>query len=129
MMGNEDDSEILYALRISGPAQNDIAEAKVYLEAIVGPTIADEWQDRLIEAIRLLAQSPRRYPVSPASRFFAREVRQYRYERRVGSVPYYIFYMISDNGEDGPVVKIIHVRHSSKKPLTRSESQEIAKEL
>jgi hypothetical protein len=45
------------------------------------------------------------------------------YQRTPNSAQYKMFYTIAEDGPDGPVITVLHVRHASRTPLTGSEAQ------
>ena len=47
------------------------------------------------------------------------------YRRSAVSVAYLVFFSVTDEGEDGPTVSVIHIRHGSRKPMTRAETRQI----
>ena len=53
------------------------------------------------------------------SRKLGGEVRRERFG------PYYRFYRLRDDTEDGPRVSTVHLRHTSRKPITRAEARDI----
>ena len=100
-----------------------IDEAYAYFVQTAGGPVADAWQDGLYAAITTLATTPRRQ-VAPESRRFGQEVRQLMYRRRPGSPAYRVLFTIVEEEEEPPVVRIVHVRHGARRPMTRAEAQE-----
>lgn len=87
-----------------------------------------EWHQGLYTAISGLTQNPRRYAVQSAeSKKIGREVRReiYRHTPRNRATAYYLFYMVQDETDDGPLVTVVHIRHTSRKPMTRAEAKNI----
>lgn len=119
------EGERVYPIRIMGPAAADIEQAAAYLGDLVGQAFVGEWEDGLYEAIRTLATMPGKHPVAEReSRHFGIEVRLLLYERRRGGPAYRVLFTIVQEGDDPPFVRILHVRHGARRPITRTEAQE-----
>jgi plasmid stabilization system protein ParE len=117
-----------YSVRFSPRAERETAEAATWLAEIVGSDdLAVEWFLGIKAAAGTLATNPRRFPVhADASRKLGRQVRGLLFQRRSASTAaYHLYYSIEDNGDDGPTVRVVHVRHASRKPITRAEAKEI----
>ncbi len=123
-----------YALRFSPRALADIEAAFERLLFLTGVAAAIAWKDGLFDAAATLATNPRRLAVAPESRFFTRRfssgdgVRQLLYRRTPASPFYRLFFVATDDTDDGPTVILLHLRHGARRPLTRSEAQEIERE-
>ena len=121
---------MIYAVRFSPLAEREIAEATSRIADIAeDEQIAREWYALLKKEAGKLSESPRRFQVqSEESRKIGAEVRRILYQRtKSGSSThtYHLYYVIADQGDDGPLVQIIHVRHASRKPITRAEAKDI----
>lgn len=128
MNGSEDDEDgRSYAVRLSKQADQDAAEATVHLDAAAQDnTLALKWLTGLYLEIGRLATLPRFHSVAAReSRLFGLETRRMVYRRSTASVAYLVFFSITEEGEDGPTVTITHIRHGSRKPLTRAEARQI----
>jgi len=113
----------IYPLRIVGPARSDIEDAYAHFVRTAGEPAADAWQDGLYAAIATLATTPRRQ-VAPESQRFGQEVRQLLYRRRPGSPAYRVLFTLVEEEGELPFVRIVHVRHAARRPMTRAEAQE-----
>ena len=116
----------VYAIRITERAQRDINAATVHFGDTASPEIGAAWRTGLYEAISSLATLPRRCPVAPER--FRSEVRQMQYRRAGSHVAYRILFRIEGeeaNALDPPTVIIMHIRHASARPLTRTQIREI----
>lgn len=124
---SEAESARPYAVRLSPQANRDVAEALLYPDsATESEDLAKRWLDGLYVEFSRLATRPKRCLVSERdSKLFRRETRRTIYRRVPGSVAYLILFFITDSGEDGPIVKIVHVRHGGRKPMTRAEARQI----
>ena len=122
---------MIYAVRFSPLADREIAEATARIADITGDEqIARDWYAGLKEESGSLSENPRRFQVqSEDSRKIGAEVRRMLYQRTGGSRTsthaHHLYYVIADEGDDGPMVKVLHVRHASRKPMTRAEAKEI----
>jgi hypothetical protein len=57
------------------------------------------------------------------------EVRHIRYQRTSGSAVYHAYYTVTDDGPDGPLVVVFHIRHASRRPLTPKEARALREAL
>jgi plasmid stabilization system protein ParE len=117
----------VYALRLSPQAQQDLTEAAFRLVDLTQDQDAGErWGETLYIELGKMATLPRRFAVvGRETRLFGQEIRQMVYRRSESSIAYFIFFSIIENGEEGPTVNVIHIRHSRRKPLSRAEAQQI----
>ena len=124
---SEAESARPYAVRLSPQANRDVAESLLYLDSTTdGENLAKKWLDGLYVEFGRLATSPNRCLVSEReSKLLGQETRRAIYRRTTASVAYLILFFVTDRGEDGPIVKIVHVRHGGRKPMTRAESRQI----
>ena len=123
---SEPDEPTTYALRLREYALRDINAAYVRFAEEVSEAVANEWRDGLMKAIGELGTMPRRCPVVPEH--FRREVRQLLYQRPGSQVKYRILFTITGEQEfspEPPTVTVLHVRHASARPITRTQIREI----
>jgi len=116
-----------YAVRLSQQADQDAAKATLYLDAAApDKTLALQWLTGLYLEIGRLATLPRHHAVvERETRFFGRETRRLIYRRSASSVAYLVFFTVTEEGEEGPAVTVIHIRHGGREPLTRAEARQI----
>ncbi len=116
-----------YALRLSPQAQRDIMEAAVRLASLTqDPEAGERWGEALYAELSKLATLPRRLAVAEReTRLFGQQTRQMVYRQSVSSSAYLVFYSVTEVGEEGPTLNVIHIRHGSRKPLTRAEARQI----
>lgn len=116
-----------YAVRLSPRAQKDVEEAALRLADLTqDPDTGEQWSQGLYLEISKLATLPRRYAViARETRLFGQEMRRLVYRLSASSVAYLVLFSVAEEGEDGPTVTILHVRHGGRKPLTRAEAQQI----
>lgn len=126
---NEGEDLPIYAIRITEHARRDIDAATIHFADTASPEIAVAWREELYTVIASLATFPRRCPFPPEQ--FRREVRQMQYRRTGSQVTYRVLFRI--DGEevaslDPPTVIILHIRHGSARPLTRTQIRVIESE-
>jgi plasmid stabilization system protein ParE len=115
------DLPIVYAIRILPRAKRDIEEIVSQMMDTAGAA-AKAWEDGLFAALRTLSQNPRRYPIIPEP--FPIEVRQMLYPPapRAG---HRVLFHVRDASDDGPIVAVLHVRHTRARPISRTEARTI----
>lgn len=116
-----------YALRLSPQAQGDIMEVALRLASLTqNPEAGERWGESLYVELSKLATLPRRLAiVERETRLFQQQTRQMVYRQSASSSAYLVFYSITEEGEEGPNLNVIHIRHGSRKPLTRAEARQI----
>ena len=87
--------------------------------------LALEWYDSFQEALLSLRDFPRRRPLIPEQKLFAQDVHQLIFRRSASAPAWRMLFVIEEESEDGPLVQVIHVRHGSRRPITRKEAREI----
>jgi plasmid stabilization system protein ParE len=115
-----------YAIRLQERAIRDVTAAFVRLAELGTVRAANAWHDGLKTAIGGLATNPHRFPRAPER--FQGDVRHMLYRRSSSSITYRVLFMISEAGPDSvdpPTVTILHVRHASMRPLTRTQARQI----
>jgi len=121
-MSQKTDEPQQYAIRISEHAQRDTDAEYVWLAENVSLDIANEWRTGWREAIAELATFPRRCSRAPEN--FHIEVRQLLFRRKGSQISHRVLFRFINeeaDAQDPPTVKIMHIRHSARRPLTRSE--------
>lgn len=116
-----------YAVRFSAGADREVSEATVRLADLSGSEkIAQEWLEGIYTAATTLATHPTRFALRPdEGRKIGLSVRRLLYQRSPSSAAYHLYYTVENQGEDGPRVTIIHVRHASRRPITGTEAKDI----
>lgn len=120
-----DERPIRYAVRILPRALNEIDSAAERFAELAGPSVEAEWREGLRSEIVALAEEPRRHPRIPEQRYFEREVRQLVFRRRLSSAAYRVLFTVDDQGPDGHIVRVFHVRHAAARPLGRKVAREM----
>ena len=124
------DQPTAYMIRYSESATREIEQILIRINDFSGSDQAAlEWLQGLYRIVGGLARNPRRFAIQESeSRKLGGEVRREIYRTAgsgTGNTGYYIFYRVLDTPEDGPRVGIVHVRHTSRKPITRAEAKDI----
>ena len=118
----EPEAERFYPLRITEQAAADIDDANNYLAKKAGAAFAEKWEEGLIQEIRKLSSQPYKYDVDLLeTQRLKRETRDLTYRLKPGVVAYRIFYAIVESDMEPTSVVIIHVRHGSRRPITKKE--------
>ena len=120
---------LTYAVRFTERAQRDLDTATLHFAETASPEIAVAWRDGVYDALASLATFPRRCPTAPER--FHREVRQLLYRRPGSQTAYRILFAIAGEdtaSPDAPTVTILHLRHSSARPITRTQARAIETE-
>lgn len=120
-----DDGPLTYAVRYAVRARFELIDAALRLGEIAGPDIAEKRGDGFTMEVAPLATKPRQFPIIPEQRHFKRETRHLVYRRNGSSVYYRALYVIEDEGDDGPMVTVIHFRHAASRPIGRKAAREI----
>jgi plasmid stabilization system protein ParE len=98
-------------------AENDLDRAYLWA-ARRAPFTAALWLQRFHSRIATLANHPRRHGLAPESRKVARPIRQLLFGRKPNV--YRALYLI-----DGTTVRVLRIRRSQQRPLTRRELDEV----
>ena len=116
-----------YALRLSPQAQRDIVEAASRLASLAqDPEAGERWGEALYDELAKLATLPGRVAVAERQmRLFGQQMRRTIYRQTATSTAYLVFFSLTEEGEDGPTLNVVHIRHGSRKPLTRAEARQI----
>lgn len=115
----------VYALRLSPRAVQDIREIALTLADLSRDPVAGErWGEGLYLELSRLATLPRRFAVAEReTRLFGLEMRRMVYRRSAPSVAVSVLFTVSEAGEDGPSVAVLHIRHGGRRPMTRAEAR------
>lgn len=128
MTSSDSNAERVYAIRFSTGADQEITAAFVRLADISGSEeIALEWLQGIRAAVVTLATNPQRFQAqAQESRVLGGEVRRLLYRRtNVTSAAHHIYYRVYEDSDDGPLIRILHLRHAARKPMTRKKAREI----
>jgi plasmid stabilization system protein ParE len=123
---DKDEPTQTYALRFTERARRDLDAATVYLAETASPEIAVAWREGVYETLSSLATFPRSCPLVPEK--FRLETRQILYRRPGSQAAYRILFTITGEqaqSPDPPTVTVLHVRHASAHPITRTQVREI----
>jgi plasmid stabilization system protein ParE len=95
-------------------AAADADEAAAYIKRF-SPERAARWFDGLMQAVLSLDEMPHRCPQAPEAEILGSDIRQLLYGKRGGV--YRIVFRIYGAESTGPVVRVLAVRHSARRPL------------
>lgn len=123
-MSNADENELpqTYAVRLTEHAQRDVDLATLHFADTASAEVAVEWREGFYDELAVLATFPRRFPLAPEK--FRGEVRQMPYRRTGSGTAHRVLFTIVGEeaiSPDAPTVRILHVRHSAARPLTRMQ--------
>lgn len=125
--------ESRYFVRLTQTAREDLEAIHDYHRETAGVLNADRWEDSLDAAVRrVLVYTPYLQVAEYESNLLKREIRRMVYQREGSSVRYLLFFVITeDTAAPGGVgyVSIFHLRHGSRRPLTKREAQDLRKKL
>ncbi len=131
---SESEEPKTYAIRPTERATRDVEAALSWLSERDGteedPTpeasvrLALAWFDAYEAARATLANFPSRCALVPERAHFSQETRHLIFRRSPNAAPWRILFSAED-GEDGPIVWIRHVRYGARQPLTAKEAQGI----
>lgn len=122
---DETQPPVIWALRLTEAAQEDLAAAWRHLAATAGEEVANDWSHKLLSALASLARWPERTLVAVENPYFSQTVRKFIYRRTSRSVAYQIFFYLVTSPDDAPTLRVIHIRHATRAPMTRMEAWQI----
>ena len=114
-----------YVIRLTERALRDIDAAYLWVAEATSLDLADAWLSELELTLAGLSQFPRRYP--EVKERFRLSVRQVIYRRQESRIAHRILFTLlnEESEEDAPTVRILHLRHTSRRSLTRRDIREI----
>ena len=121
---SEQDSEgPRYLVEFTDPAQAEADAIYLQLSESLGLDFAFRWYEGLLLAANKLSFLPRANPIAPENDEYDVEVRRLIYsgpsKRRSGQVYRLLFYIIEPQQDEAEgVIRIMHVWHGAKGPLT-----------
>ena len=128
-----EEQPVVFAVRLTPRAEREIYGITADLLQSAGEETAGAWYRGVRDAITSLSRHPRRFAVQEAqSRLLGVEARRMLYRRpgssRGSAAGHHLYYTVQE-GEDGPVVTVFHVRHASRRPITATEGRALREEL
>ena len=117
-----------YSIRLHRQASEDIDNAYDQITAFSGTAYADDWQNGLRDFVAALATLSSRYPLADENSLFQNKVWAGRYQFKTSRVIYRVPFEFVDDTQESPYVYVLHIRHASRKPMTRAEAREIEDE-
>ena len=108
-----------FQVEIEPQAFEDIDSITGYINAASDFEVAQKWFNGILEAIASLSDLPTRCAVmAPESEELGQEIRLLLYGRKNRT---YKIYFSSDQDSDPGLVRVFHVRHWARKPVTLDE--------
>ncbi|HVK04918.1 MAG TPA: type II toxin-antitoxin system RelE/ParE family toxin [Armatimonadaceae bacterium] len=132
MSGEDEEGElpVVYAVRLMPRAEREVYGIAAELKDASGDDIAAAWYLGIGASITSLSRHPRRFAVQEAeSRRLGVETRRMLYRRQGSSGGGHHLYYTVEEGEDGPVVLVFHVRHAARRPITPAEGRVMREEI
>jgi plasmid stabilization system protein ParE len=111
-----------FRVEIAPQAFQDLDSAGGYIRAKSGVPVARRWFNGIMDAIASLKEMPARCSVAPESEELGHEVRLLLHGRK--NRAYKIYFSIVYETSATGTVRILHVRHWARKPLTNEELEE-----
>ena len=121
-MSGDAEEPMVYAVRPSCLAADQIEAEHQRLQQRSGFDAADVWEDAVMDAIASLATLPERCPAAPENDLFQRvkpgqTLRALIHKQTRGSTAWRIlFRILSPNISDPPTVRVLRVLHGSQAP-------------
>ncbi len=120
----EENRPPVYAIRFAGDVPMEIQQEYERLAEISGTEIADDWQDKLMAAVRSLATYPERCALAAEDEHFQHihpglSLRILIYRRTRSGPAWRILMTVHEaNALDPPIVYIRHIWHGARAPIT-----------
>lgn len=123
-MTSDAEPPVVRAIRCTQGAIRDIVVAWSRFAESADQDIADAWESGSKTEIGKLAQYPQRFSESEAD-VFSVPVRRMMYRRTRRSAAYFVCFTLRTSPEDAPTLLVMHIRHTTQRPMTRKEAREI----
>ena len=104
-------------------AFDDLDQLTGALKAASSLETAERWFSGMMQAIATLREMPARCSLAPESQELRHEVRLLFHGRK--NRAYRIYFDIRYDTPSGGVVRVFHVRHWARRPLTNDELEEL----
>ncbi|MES2464214.1 MAG: hypothetical protein V4671_26930 [Armatimonadota bacterium] len=125
----KDEVEIVYAIRYAPRAVQDIEKEHERLALLAGDSLADDWEIGLSRAVGTLARLPTIHAVIAEQKLFGKgRIHELLYQRSSTSAKYRVLFIVRKNELDAPFVRLLHIRHGARRPITQVEAAEIKAE-
>jgi plasmid stabilization system protein ParE len=111
-----------FRVEIEPQAFDDLDSIAGYIKAKSSIAVAQNWFNGMIDAIASLKEMPARCSVAPESEELGREIRLLLHGRK--NRAYKIYFSIDYETPASGVVRVFHVRHWARKPLTNDDLEE-----
>jgi plasmid stabilization system protein ParE len=118
------DQPSIYTVRPSARAADQIEAEHSRLEGTAGASIADAWEDALMDAIASLATYPERCAIANENKLFqcispGDTLRVLLFRRTRTGPAWRILFSAHETDENDPLtVRVHHIRHGAQAPMT-----------
>ena len=116
-----------FRVEIEPQAFDDLNSIADYIKASSSFAVAETWFNGVIDDIASLKEMPARCSVAPESEDLGQEVRILLHGRRKRT--YRIYYTIDYETPSTGRVRVFHVRHWAREPLSEDELQELIDDM
>jgi plasmid stabilization system protein ParE len=103
-----------YKIEISSLAEAEADKSFLWMLKIASPQKTRDWYQGLLKAIFSLSTMPKRCILARENEHFSQEIRQLLYGK--GKNSYRILFTILED-QELPIVRILHIRHTSQLTL------------
>jgi plasmid stabilization system protein ParE len=124
-MASSAEQPVVWAIRFTDRASDDIQAAEDYLVETAGDDIAKAWSRGLIVEVAKLARFPTIWPAAEEDKLFKQSVRRMLHRRTKRGPACRVLFVLRQSPDDAPTVGTIHVRHSARAPVTQQEAWKI----
>jgi plasmid stabilization system protein ParE len=116
-----------FRVEVEPQALDDLDSIANYIKRNSSFRVAERWFNDIMDNIASLKEMPARCPVAPESEDLAQEIRVLLHGPRRRS--YKVYYAIEYESPASGTVRILHVRHWARRPLTENEIQDLLDDL
>lgn len=116
-----------FRVEITPQAFDDLDRIASYIRENSSFVAAEKWFNGIIDDIASLKEMPGRCPVAPESEDVGEEIRILLHGRR--NRAYKIYYAILYESPSEGAVRVFHLRHWARKPVSEDELQELMDDL
>lgn len=116
-----------FRVEIAPQALDDLDAIADYIKARSSFAVAEKWFNGIFDEIASLREMPARCPVAAESEDVGREIRLLLHGRRNRS--YKVYYSISYETPATGTVRVFHVRHWARRPVSGDELQDLVDDL
>lgn len=116
-----------FRVEIAPQAFDDLDSIAGYIREHSSFAVAEKWFNSIIDDIASLKEMPARCPVATESEDIGEEIRLLLHGRR--NRAYKIYYAINYETPSAGTVRVFHVRHWARRPVSEDELQDLIDDL